>query len=60
MSVTVVGGDLALADGYATAAVVLGREGMDWITIVPDVDALGITDDQQVITTEGFDRFRVR
>lgn len=60
MSVTVVGGDLALADGYATAAVVLGREGMDWITTVPDVDALGITDDQQVITTEGFDRFRVR
>jgi thiamine biosynthesis lipoprotein len=60
MSVTVVGSDLALADGYATAAVVLGREGMDWITTVPDVDALGITDDQQVITTEGFDRFRVR
>jgi thiamine biosynthesis lipoprotein len=58
MSVTVVGDDLALADGYATAAVVLGRDGMEWIADVAEVEALGITDEQQVITTEGFVRFR--
>jgi thiamine biosynthesis lipoprotein len=58
VSVTVIGDDLALADGYATAAVVLGPEGMEWIARVPGVEALGITDDQRVITTDGFDEFR--
>jgi thiamine biosynthesis lipoprotein len=58
MSVTVLGDDLALADGYATAAVVLGREGMEWIAGVPGVEALGITDDQHVVTTPGFDDYR--
>jgi thiamine biosynthesis lipoprotein len=58
MSVTVVGNDLALADGYATAAVVLGCDGMEWIAGLPGVEAMGITDDRTVITTEGFDRLR--
>jgi len=58
ISVTVIGDDLALADGYATATVVLGCEGMDWIATVPGVEALGITDDQRVITTDHFDDFR--
>ncbi len=58
MSVTVIGDDLALADGYATAAVVLGPEGMDWIAGVAGVEALGITDDRQVVTTTGFDDHR--
>ena len=31
MSVTVVAEDLALADGYATAALVLGAEGPAWL-----------------------------
>jgi thiamine biosynthesis lipoprotein len=59
MAVTVVGGDLALADAYATAAVVLGDRGMEWIATVPGVEAMGITDDQTVVVTAGFDEFRV-
>ena len=59
MSVTVIGDDLALADAYATAAIVLGRDGMEWIATIPGVEALGISDQQEVITTTGFDRFRV-
>jgi len=58
MSVTVVGHDLAIADGYATAAVVLGDSGMDWLATLPDVEAFGITDARSVVTTEGFDRYR--
>jgi thiamine biosynthesis lipoprotein len=58
MSVTVVGDDLARADGYATAAVVLGHEGMEWIACVPGVEALGISDDRIVVTTAGFDSYR--
>lgn len=59
MAVTVVGPDLALADGYATAAIVMGCEGMAWLATVPGVEALGITDDRDVVLTPGFDRYRV-
>jgi FAD:protein FMN transferase len=58
-AVTVVGADLALADGYATAALALGDEGMSWLAGLPGIEALGITDDRVVITTAGFDRYRV-
>jgi thiamine biosynthesis lipoprotein len=58
MAVTVVGADLALADGYATAAVVLGEQGMAWLATVPGVEAMGITDQRSVLVTEGFARYR--
>jgi thiamine biosynthesis lipoprotein len=58
-SVTVVGPDLALADGYATAALAMGDDGMAWLAERPDVDGLGITDDGRVLWTVGFDRWRV-
>jgi len=58
MAVTVIADELALADGYATAAVVLGTEGMAWLASIDDVEGLGITDSRQVVTTEGFDRHR--
>jgi len=57
MAVTVVGDELAIADGYATAAVVLGPEGMEWVAGVPGIEAMGITDDRTVVTTAGFDRY---
>lgn len=60
MAVTVIGSDLALADGYATAAVVLGDAGMEWLAEVPDVEGFGITDTRNVVTTRGFDRYRER
>ena len=60
-SVTVIGPDLALADGYATAAVVLGPErGLTWLAACPGIDAMGITDDERVLLTPGFDRHRAR
>jgi thiamine biosynthesis lipoprotein len=59
-SVTVVGADLAVADAYATAAVALGPgDGMRWLATRAGYEAMGITDDQEVVTTPGFSRYRV-
>ncbi len=58
-SVTVVGPDLAVADAYATAVVVLGEdEGMRWIATRVGYEALSITDGDVVISTPGFVRYR--
>ena len=59
MAVTVIGEELALADGYATAAVVMGATGMEWLASLEGVEALGITDDRTVVTTDGFARYRL-
>ncbi len=49
-SVTVVGPDLAIADAYATAAVVLGAvDGMRWLATRVGYEAMGITDDRAVL-----------
>jgi thiamine biosynthesis lipoprotein len=56
--VTVVGCDLAIADAYATAATALGSDGMSWLAQQPDVEAMGITDEQRVVSTPGFDQYR--
>ena len=59
-SVTVVGADLAVADAYATAAVVLGPvDGMQWLTTRAGYEAMGITDEHVVLLTPGFARYRV-
>jgi len=59
-SVTVVGPDLAIADAYATAAVVLGPDvGIHWLTTRVGYEGMAITDDQAVLVTPGFDRYRV-
>jgi FAD:protein FMN transferase len=55
-SVTVVASDLATADGCATAALALGRDGMAWLAQRGDVVAMGITDERRVVKTAGFDR----
>jgi thiamine biosynthesis lipoprotein len=57
-AVTVIGPDLARCDAYATAAVVLGDEGMDWIAGVEGYEAMGITDARVVLLTPGFDQYR--
>ena len=59
-SVSVITSELASADGYATAALALGREGMAWLATLPDVVAMGITDDRRVVKTKGFDDLVVR
>jgi thiamine biosynthesis lipoprotein len=58
MSATVIAATLALADGYATAAVVLGDGGMPWLAGLPNVEGMGITDAQCMVTTDGFARYR--
>jgi thiamine biosynthesis lipoprotein len=59
-SVTVIGPDLAIADAFATAVVVLGPDGgMRWLASRVGYEGMAITDDHIVIVTEGFDRYRV-
>jgi thiamine biosynthesis lipoprotein len=59
-SVTAVGADLAVADAYATAAVVLGpAEGMRWLATRAGYEGMGITDSRALVLTPGFDRHRV-
>jgi FAD:protein FMN transferase len=59
-SVTVVGPDLAIADAYATAAVVLGPgEGMRWLASRAGYEGMAITDSRAVLLTPGFDRYRL-
>ena len=58
-AVTVIASELALADGYATAAIALGREGMSWLATLPDIVALGITDARRVLKTSGFNELVV-
>jgi thiamine biosynthesis lipoprotein len=57
MSVTVVADDLALADGYATAALVLGEEGPPWLA-EHGLAAVTIADDGTVTSTAALDRYR--
>jgi thiamine biosynthesis lipoprotein len=57
-SATVVGPDLALADAYATALVVMGVEGLRWIAGLADYAAMAVTDDRRVMSTPGFARHR--
>jgi thiamine biosynthesis lipoprotein len=58
MSVTVIGPDLALADGYATAALVLGDEGPEWLDEHPQLASLTITNDRRTIVSLSFDDYR--
>lgn len=59
MAATVVGAELALADGYATATVVLGVSGLEWLAGIDGYEGMAITDDRSVIVTAGFDRYRL-
>ena len=58
LAATVVCDDLARADAYATAAIVLGDDAMAWLTDDVAVAALVITNDLQVVTNEAFAALR--
>ena len=59
-SVTVIGPDLGIADAFATAVVVLGADaGMRWLATRVGYEGMCITDDETVIVTPEFDRYRV-
>jgi thiamine biosynthesis lipoprotein len=57
-SVTVVADDLGLADACATAALVLGEDGMDWLTDEMGLAALVVTNDRKVVANGSFDACR--
>ncbi len=58
-SVTVVAEDLALADGYATAALVLGPDGMAWLDSLPGVASMAITNEDTITLTDSFAALRI-
>ena len=58
LAATVVHADLARADAYATAAIVMGDEAMAWLTDEVGVAALVVTNDERVITNAAFGRLR--
>ncbi len=53
-SATVIGPDLGIADAYATAVFVLGREGLDWIEQRNGYEAYIITHDDTTSWSSGF------
>jgi FAD:protein FMN transferase len=52
-SVTVIGPDLGLADAYATAAVAMGRAGLDWLAELPGHEVAVVTEDGEAFTSDG-------
>ena len=57
-SVTVIGPSLTFADAYATAALVMGLEGLRWIATLEGFGACGITRDDRLVSTALFDEVR--
>lgn len=55
ISATVFGPDLGLANAYATAVFVMGRDGLDWIDDQVGYEAYIITSDEMTHWTEGFE-----
>ncbi len=53
-SVTVTGPDLGAADAYATAAVAMGRPGLDWLASLSGYEAAVVTEDAQAFRSDGF------
>ena len=54
------GPDMTWADTFATAAYVMGRDGLGWVAAHPGYDALAITWDDAVIWTAGMDGYLLR
>jgi thiamine biosynthesis lipoprotein len=54
LSVSIVGGDLATADAYATAAFAMGEDGPMWTTRLFGYEAMTIMADETVLSTRWF------
>src|SRR5437016_7882451 len=52
-SVTVVGPDLGLADAYATAALAMGRAGLDWLAALDGYESGVVTEDGEAYRSPG-------
>jgi len=60
VAATVVGPDLGIADAYATAVMVRGAEdGLRWLAQRDGYEGLVITPTRDVVSTPGFDRYRI-
>ncbi len=57
-SATVVGPDLAVADGYATVVFILGHDGLDWLAERPGYEGYVVTHEDSTRWTDGFARYR--
>jgi thiamine biosynthesis lipoprotein len=58
VSVTVIAPRAALAEVYAKAALILGVEaGQAWLNRIPDVEAILVREDGQLIYTDGFTNY---
>jgi len=55
LSMTVAGPSLSYADAFATAAFVMGEEGLDWVAGIDGYAALAITRDHRMVWTAGMD-----
>jgi thiamine biosynthesis lipoprotein len=55
LSMTVAGPSLTYADAFATAAFVMGEEGLRWVDGLDGYAALAITRDRRVVWTRGMD-----
>lgn len=53
VSVTLVGPDIALADAYATAAMAMGRQALDWLAALDGYESAVITAGGEAFTTPG-------
>ena len=59
-SVTVVGADIATADAYATAIFAMGEEGPAFAAGLTDLDVLCVTAGDEMLSTAGMERHRLR
>jgi FAD:protein FMN transferase len=53
-SVTVVGRDLAVVDAYATAAVAMGKPGLDWLAQLTGYESAAVTENGEAFRSDGF------
>jgi thiamine biosynthesis lipoprotein len=60
LSVTVAGPSLTYADAFATAAFVMGEEGLRWVAGINGYAALAITRDRRTVWTAGMEPLLVR
>ena len=59
LAVTVIGPDITIADAFATAAFAMGRAAPGWCTRQQGWDFMLVTSNEEMLTTPGFDRYRI-
>ena len=60
LSATAIGLDITVADAFATAAFAMGRDAPQWCARQQGWEFMLVTEDEQVLTTAGFEQYRVR